>query len=248
MVVDWANLALAMLGLLFAGVVKGATGIGYASCALPFLTAAVGLKQAIVLVVLPAMVSNILVVCTTPHLRTTLQRFWVLYLATLPGTALGIFLLVWVDQRLSTMVLGLLIIGYALFGLAQPSLSLPSSLERPLLIPVGLLNGFLTGLTGSQVLPLVPYILALHMDAGRTVQAINLAITITSGFLMVGLYQSGVMNLPSLGWSLGAVLPAMAGIHLGTKARSFIPVQHFRTVVQIVLGLLGIVLVAKQLL
>jgi uncharacterized protein len=247
MTVDWANLALALLGLLFAGIVKGATGIGYASCALPFLTAAVGLKQAIVLVVLPAMVSNILVIFTTPHRRETLQRFWLLYLATLPGTALGIVLLVWIDQRLSTIVLGLLIIAYALLGLAQPSLSLRSSLERQLQFPVGLVNGFLTGLTGSQVLPLVPYILALHIDADRTVQAINLAITITSAFLMVGLYQSGVMSLPSLGLSVAAVLPAMAGIHLGTRARSFIPVQHFRTVVQIVLGLLGLVLVAKQL-
>ncbi|HEV3310024.1 MAG TPA: sulfite exporter TauE/SafE family protein, partial [Chloroflexota bacterium] len=156
--------------------------------------------------------------------------------------------LVWVDQRLSTVVLGLLIIGYALFGLAQPSLSLPPSFERPLRIPVGFLNGFLTGLTGSQVLPLIPYVLALHIDTDRTVQAINLAITITSTFLLVGLYQSGVMSLPSLGLSLGAVLPAMAGIHVGTKARSFIPVQHFRIVVQIVLGLLGFLLVAKQVL
>jgi uncharacterized membrane protein YfcA len=247
MTVDWANLALAVLGLWFAGIVKGATGIGYASCALPFLTAAVGLKQAIVLVVLPAMVSNVLVIFTTPHLRETLQRFWLLYLATLPGTVLGIALLVWIDQRLSTIALGLLIIAYALFGLAQPSLSLRSSLERQLQFPVGLVNGFLTGLTGSQVLPLVPYILALHIDADRTVQAINLAITITSAFLMVGLYQSGVMSLPSLGLSVVAILPAMAGIHVGTRARSFIPVQHFRTVVQIVLGLLGLVLVAKQL-
>ena len=248
MIVDWANVALALLGLFFAGIVKGATGIGYASCALPFLTAAVGLKQAIVLVVLPAMVSNILVIFTTPHMRETLRRFWMLYFATLPGTAIGIALLVWIDQRLSTMVLGVLIVGYAVLGLAQPSMSLRPSLERPLQFPVGLVNGFLTGLTGSQVLPLVPYILALHIDADRTVQAINLAITITSAFLLIGPYQSGVMNLPSLGWSVGAILPAMAGIHLGTRARSFIPEQHFRSVVQIVLGLLGLLLVAKQLL
>src|SRR5580700_8417612 len=106
MAIDWTSFALAMLGLLFAGVVKGATGIGYSSCALPFLTAAVGLRQAIVLVVLPAMVSNIFVLYSTPHFREILRRFWLLYLATLPGTMLGIMLLVWVDQRLSTVVLG----------------------------------------------------------------------------------------------------------------------------------------------
>ena len=44
-------------GLFFAGIIKGATGIGYSSCALPFLVASLGLKEAIVLVVAPAMIS-----------------------------------------------------------------------------------------------------------------------------------------------------------------------------------------------
>jgi uncharacterized protein len=243
---DWHNLALALFGLVFAGLIKGFTGIGYSSCALPFLATAVGLKQAIVLVVLPAMVSNILVVVTTPHLRETLRRFYSLYVATLPGTALGLFFLVWVDQRMPTLCLGLLIVAYASFGIVRPSWSLPPWLEGPLQIPVGLINGFFTGLTGSQVLPLVPYLLALRMDSDRTVQAINLAITITSAFLIVGLYQSGVMSLPSLELSLGAVLPAVIGIHVGAKARSLIPISQFRLVVQIVLGLLGLIVVTRQ--
>jgi uncharacterized protein len=242
----WHDFTLALFGLVFAGVIKGVTGIGYSSCALPFLTAAVGLKRAIVLVVLPAMFSNILVVFTTPHLRETLHRFWGLYVATLPGTALGLFFLVWVDQRTSTLCLGLLIVAYASFGIVRPSWSLPRRLEGPLQIPVGLLNGLFTGLTGSQVLPLVPYLLALRMDSDRTVQAINLAITITSAFLLVGLYQSGVMSMPSLALSLGAILPAIAGIHVGIKARSLIPTSQFRLCVQVVLGLLGLILVTHQ--
>jgi uncharacterized protein len=246
MYVDWNHLALALFGLTFAGLIKGVTGIGYASCALPFLATAVGLKQAIALVVLPAMISNILVVCTTPHLRETLRRFWPLYVATLPGTAVGLFFLVWVDQRTSTLCLGLLIIASAMFGIARPAWTLAKPLVGPLQIPVGLLNGFLTGLTGSQVLPLVPYLMALQMDSDRTVQAINLAITITSAFMLVGLSQSGVMTAPSLGLSVAAVLPAIAGIYIGTKARALIPISRLRLIIQIVLALLGIILVVRQ--
>ena len=44
----------AVSGLFFAGIIKGATGIGYSSCALPFLVASLGLKEAIVLVVAPS--------------------------------------------------------------------------------------------------------------------------------------------------------------------------------------------------
>ncbi len=60
-------LIIAGVGLFVAGVVKGASGLGYSSCALPFLTAAVGLKTAIVLVVIPAMVSNIAVTWSAGH-------------------------------------------------------------------------------------------------------------------------------------------------------------------------------------
>ena len=91
---DWPYLALAALGLFLAGVVKGTTGLGYSSCALPFLVSAIGLKAAIVVVVIPAMLSNVMVVSSTGHLRETLVRFWPLYAATRPGIAIGLTLLV----------------------------------------------------------------------------------------------------------------------------------------------------------
>ena len=47
---EWSLLALAGLGLFLAGIVKGATGLGYSSCALPFLVSAIGLKPAMALV------------------------------------------------------------------------------------------------------------------------------------------------------------------------------------------------------
>ena len=150
---DRADLALAALGLFLAGIVKGTTGLGYSSCALPFLVSAIGLKAAIVVVVIPAMLSNEMVMSTTGHLRETLFRFWPLYAATLPGIAIGLTLLVWVDQQIATRVLGILTVLYAFLALMRPSLALPERLERPLQVPVGVLNGFFTGLTGLQMMP-----------------------------------------------------------------------------------------------
>ena len=47
---DWNQIALGAMGLFLAGFVKGATGLGYSTCALPFLVAAIGLRSAIVIV------------------------------------------------------------------------------------------------------------------------------------------------------------------------------------------------------
>ena len=59
--------------------------------------------------------------------------------------------------------------------------------SRALRVPVGLVNGIFTGLTGSQMMPLLPYMLALRLDTNRFVQANNIAVTLASAFLATAL-------------------------------------------------------------
>jgi uncharacterized protein len=244
---DATSLGVTTLGLLVAGIIKGATGLGYASCALPFLAMAMGLKQAISLALLPAMASNFLIICITPHRIEMLGRFWPLYVAAIPGIMGGIYLLVWFGQSIPTISLGILIVAYSAFSIARPSLMIPKKLQGPLQIPVGLLNGFFTGLTGSQVLPFLPYILGLHLGPDRTTQAVNLAVTIWSGATLIALYRSGFASSDSLIASILALVPALVGIYVGSICRSMIPGQHYRLVVQVLLGFLGLSLIAKQI-
>jgi uncharacterized protein len=241
---DW-TIPLAGFGFLLAGVVKGATGLGYSSCALPFLVSAMGLKTAITVLVVPAMLSNLLVMFNTGHFRETMLRFWPLYAATPPGIAMGIFALVWIDQGVATRTLGVLTVLYAVLALARPKLSLARSLERPLQIPVGVLNGFFTGLTGSQMMPLLPYMLALRLDPNRLVQANNVAVTLASGFLTVGLVTAGLMTWPTAALSGLAAVPALGGVQLGTWARGHIPVASFRVIVLSLLVSMGFLLAAR---
>ena len=232
-------IVVAVSGLFFAGIIKGATGIGYSSCALPFLVASLGLKEAIVLVVAPAMASNVAVLFTTGSLKKSLQKFWPLYLAILPGVLCGVFLLAWVDKRIPTQVLGLIICTYAVLALLRPALSLSPSMARAAQAPVGFLNGLLTGFTGSQVMPLMPYMLALHLEAALFVQAVNVAVVIASVFLGIGLWMAGLMSAPDLSLSIAAIAPALLGVQLGSWARRHIPPPQFKSIVLAVLFLIG---------
>jgi hypothetical protein len=173
------------------------------------------------------------------------SRRWPLYLATLPGIGVGIVLLGWVDQAVATRVLGVLIVLYALMTLLRPSFSLPKSLERPFQIPVGLVNGVLTGLTGSQVMPLMPYMLSVRMEADQLVQAVNIAVITASVFLAVGLLSSGLMSPPSLVLSAAAVVPALLGVEIGNKIRRYIPKEALRILILAVLALIGVGLTLK---
>jgi len=239
-------IVLAVFGLLIAGVLKGATGLGYSSCALPFLAAAVGLKTAIALVVIPAMTSNLALLWSTGHFTETIRRFWPFYLATLPGIAIGLWALAWLNPRHAELVLGVLIVIYSAYSILRPPVTMPKNLERPIQTPAGLLNGFFTGLTGSQVMPLLPYMLSLGLSRTQLVQATNIAVTLASGTMAIGLLSSGLMTLPGLGASVAAIIPAMLGVLIGTRLRNIIPEGQFKKVVLIVLGLLGVGLMIRS--
>lgn len=242
---DFSDIAVAVAGLLLAGIVKGATGLGYSSCALPFLTAAVGLKEAIVLVVFPAMAANIAVLWSAGHFREMFVRFIPFYAATVPGIGAGIYGLSWANPKYTELVLGFLIVFYAIYSGFRPDLSVPARYQRPLQFPAGLLNGLFTGLTGSQVFPLLPYMLLLKLDPDRFVQAVNISVTISAGLMAIALFVSGMMTLPGLALSSLSIAPAMLGIALGIRIRRRLPTAHFRAVVLIILGILGAALIIR---
>ncbi|MCY4480447.1 MAG: sulfite exporter TauE/SafE family protein [Rhodospirillales bacterium] len=190
-------LAAVAAAFLLAAFVKGATGLGFSTCALPLLALSIGIREALPLVLAPSIASNLLVMRGAGHFRETVRRFWPLCLAVLPGIALGVALLVWVDPLIAGAALGLVLVGYAAFALARPPLTLPPRLERPLQWPVGLINGTVNGLTGSQVMPLLPYLLALQLDPNRFVQAINCVFTFSSLAMAVGLSEAGLLTGPA---------------------------------------------------
>jgi uncharacterized membrane protein YfcA len=228
---DWSLVLVAGSGLFLAGIIKGATGLGYSSCALPFLVSAIGLKPAMALVIVPAMATNVSVAFQAGHFREIATRFSNLYLAMLPGIAVGLYLLIWIAQSLAVRTLGLVIIAYAIFTLFKPQMLMSRASEQLLQVPTGFANGILTGLTGSQVMPLFPYMMALELDPSRMVQAINLAVSLASLVLAVGLLSTGILTHHLVSASVFAIAPALIGVELGTRLRNHIPAGQFRSVV-----------------
>jgi uncharacterized protein len=243
--VDASQVALAALGLLIAGFVKGATGLGYSTRALPFLVTALGLKSAIVIVPIPAMAANIGLLFGAGHIQETFQRFWKFYAASVPGIFFGTMLLGMVDQRPATQVLGAITIFYVFYAVARPSFYLPELPATRLQIPAGLLNGFLTGLTGSQILPLLPYMMSLKLDPSRFVQGVNIAVITASAILVLALMTSGLMTWQLLGLSILGIAPAALGTYIGNHLRQRIPTPRFRMVVLATLFVIGVSFVAN---
>ena len=238
-------LLLAGIGLFLAGVLKGVTGLGYSSCALPFLVGSVGLKPAMVLILLPAMATNISVTVTAGHFAETAKRFSRLYVAILPGIAVGLLLLAWLPQSVAVRSLGVVILAYSTLSLVRPDFVLSRKSERRLQVPAGFANGVIAGLTGSQVMPLFPFMMALELDSNRLMQAINLAVTLTSAILAIGLFSTGVMTPELALGSVIAVAPAIGGANLGARLRSHVSVSRLKTIVLMTLFGSGVLMLLR---
>ncbi|MCW2310124.1 sulfite exporter TauE/SafE family protein [Rhodobium gokarnense] len=242
------QLAIVAAGLFFAAFVKGATGLGFSTSALPVLALAIGLKAAMPLVIVPSLISNSLVMIEAGHFRTTLSRFRWLYLASLPGLVLGLYLLDRVDGVAAGAVLGVVLALYGAFALASPELVVPRRLEAPLAPPTGFLAGFFNGLTGSQLMPILPYLMALRLEPDRFIQAINISFCLSSAVMAVGLAKIGLMTWHTLAISIAGLVPVFAGIKAGTALRRRLSVDAFRRLVLVVLIVLGAALVVRPVL
>lgn len=233
------------VGLLIAGLVKGLTGIGYSTCALPFLVAAIGLERSLAVVIMPAIACNLALVVSSGSFVGALRRFWRFYVSIIPGTVLGVGLLVIADPRVAVGILGFVTIIYSGLVLGRLDMSLSPVLERRLAVPLGLANGVLTGFTGSQIMPLMPYIMALRLSADEQVQAVNVAVILASTVLALALMTTGRMSWEALSWSAFACAPAILGVHLGGWVRAWLPWQLFRLVTLVMLAILGFALLLQ---
>ncbi|MGI9609331.1 MAG: sulfite exporter TauE/SafE family protein [Acidimicrobiia bacterium] len=222
-----------------AGFVKGLAGLGFSTTALPFLVLALGLKAALPLVIIPSIASNLMVMRSAGEFRRTFRRFWLLYVAAVPGLLIGLRLLSVLDPRNSTAVLGTVLILYCGLALAQPNLRLPMRLAWPWSGPVGFVTGIVNGLTGSQVIPVLPFLLSLHLETNRFLQATNSFFTMSSLVMGVGLTTLGLMTPNAVAASLAGLVPVWLGIRAGAAARRSLSPQGFRTGVLLVLALLG---------
>ena len=83
-------------------------------------------------------------------------------------------------------------------------------MERPAAPAVGLLTGTINGLTGSQVLPITPFLMSLEMPRGTFLHTLNLSFTLSSFTMAAALAGLGLMTCDAALVSLCGVVLSMA--------------------------------------
>lgn len=211
------------------GFVKGVIGMGLPTVAVGLLGLALAPAQAAALMVVPSLLANAWQAFAGPHLRVLLRRLWAMQLMICVGT--------WItagrwtdaaDARLAGSALGLALVAYALYGLANRKLHIPARLEPWLSPLVGLLTGLVSGATGIFVMPSVPYLQALLPDKDQLVQALGLTFLVGTVAVGVGLAGAGQVDRALAVQSVLALAPALVGMWVGQVVRGRVSAVGFR--------------------
>lgn len=220
--------ALLVATFLLAGLVKGVIGLGLPTVAVGLLGLVIPPVQAVALLIVPSLVTNVWQLAVGGRLGPLLRRLWSMMLGICLGTWLGVRLLGGVAAEGATTALGIALVAYAAFGLARLSLHAPPRAERWLAPVMGGLTGVVSVATGVFVLPGVPYLQAMGLEKDELVQALGLSFTVSTVALGVGLAHGGALQGGIALASVVALGPALAGMALGQLLRRHIAPSTFR--------------------
>jgi len=208
-------------------------GFGFPIITLIILTLTIGLLDALAIVVIPTIVTNVWQASSGRYLIDIVKRMWLYFLVAMIFIWFTSAYLTVVNIKWPTALLGAILFIFALSRLLKVSLSVPRKWERPLSVPLGAINGMLTGMTGSFMVPSVLFMQAMGFQRDMLVQAMGVFFAISTTVLAVSLGKNDLISAEHVRLSLFALVPSIFGLYIGRRARLKINEERFQ---QIFLG------------
>lgn len=241
--------AVVVVGATFvlAGAVKGVIGLGLPTVSLAILAVVFDLPSAMALLLVPSFATNLWQAMAGGQARAIAVRLWPFLLMATATVWIGATALTRVDLALLTALLGALLVVYGGVNLAGVRLAVPARHEAWAGPLIGSANGVLTGMTGSFVVPGVMFLQAIGLPRDMLIQAMGMLFTLSTLALAAALQQADFLTREHAVLSLGAVVPAVAGMVLGQAIRKRLSEQAFRKAFFLALLALGAYILASAL-
>lgn len=227
------------------GLVKGSLGVGLPLVAVPLLSLLLPAPQAIGLLVVPVLASNMWQAWQGGRLAFAVRRFAPLMLAQLAATLLAVF---W-SQKLSAkglnIAIALTVMSAVIIMVLQPSGEVPSRHQRWAGPVVGAVAGALGGLSSLTGPLLIIYLVALRMGREEFVGSISIIYFFGAVPMYAAMLWWDRFGWAEVGWSCFGLLPVYLGMKLGGRLRGRMSEEHFRRALLGFLVLLSVMLIFK---
>lgn len=236
----FALVTLVVATFLLAGLVKGVVGMGLPPVAIGLMALAMPPAQAAALVLVPAFVTNIWQMVAGRKFIVIVRRLWPLQACICIGVWLCRDVMTAQTSKLPELLLGLMLMLYAVYGAIAPTPRLSARYEPYVAPAVGLLTGAVVAATGLMQIPLFPYLQAINLEKEELLQALGLSFFISALALGTALANANILRTETALISLFALLPAAAGMALGRYYVSRISATAFKRWFLIAMFLIGL--------
>jgi len=233
---------------LLAGFVKGTIGLGLPTVSMGLLAVTMPPARALAIVIVPAIVTNIWQTFGGRYLRDIVRRLWPLMIGTVIGIWLNSGMLTGPYAHYGPIVLGVLLVIYAIVGLSKFSFRVAPSNEKWVGGLVGVVTGMVSAATGVQVIPSMPFMQAIGMEKDELVQALGVFFTVATVALAFNLTSAGLLSAATALPGAVAMAAAFAGMFIGQAVRSRMQPEAFRRWFLIAMIFLGLYLLASAIL
>ena len=217
--------------------IKGVTGIGGPLLAVPFIAGIASVELAVVVLSLGNLVSNGWLLWE--HRAGGRGTGFVMkpfLVVGVPATIAGTWLLTDVDDRILSVIIAVVILGYIWRYLADPHFVLERETARRMAAPMGLVGGGLLGATGTAGPLIATYMHAIRLGRPSFIHMMSLTFQIFGVIQLVTLVILGAFTPERTVQALWAIVPVTVmtaiGIRIGRRLNQ-------RVLEFLVLALLG---------
>lgn len=227
------------------GVVKGTLGAGLPLVVVPLLSLIMPAPQAIGLLVLPVLLSNLLQAVEGGRLRVAMRGFSSLMLAQLVGTLLAVQLSQHLSLKEINGAIALTVLSAVLVMVFQPRGAIEAR-HRVWADPlVGAIAGLMAGVSSLTGPILITYLMALRLPRDEFVGSISIIYLVGALPMYGAMLAWGRFGWTEVAWSCLALAPVYLGMRFGGALRHRLSEIVFQRLLLAFLLALSVMLVVK---
>jgi uncharacterized protein len=235
-------LLLGAASMLLGGAVKGALGVGLPLVVIPLMSLVIPSPQAMGLMVMPVLLSNIWQGFESGYLIASIKRFFPLLVTQTVASVLTVKLTLALSvKELNMMLAGAVILAVALMAL-KPTLKINAERERWSSAAIGFFSGMLGGISSLTGPIIITYLMALNLKREEFVGGVSVIYFCGALPMYLAMFWFDRIGLKDLGFSMLALLPMFIGLSLGKYLRVRLDEAFFRK------ALLGFLVIIAALL
>lgn len=215
--------------VLFSGFVHGALGLGFPTIATPLIALVTDIRTAVILVLLPCLVTIIVSIAKGGALTRVLTAFWTMPIYMLVGAAIGTRLFIAYPQFPYALLLSAVILIYLnLDRLGRTEWPSVQRRKNTFGFVFGVLAGISEGTANVAAPPLIIYYLALGVQPVMLVPALNICFLAGKTTQFVTLAFAGGVTTTQWLITLPFCGAAAASVLLGLRIRNRIDAATYQ--------------------